>query len=181
MVPLLVIGALYGAADSGQFAFTFRVMLAPVALVSLAYSQVFIGRITASRSSLGPVARSTARRLTIIGALPVAALGLLGPWLFPLLFGSTWSVAGWMALLLTPMLMAQVVVSPVSQVVNVCERQDLMLVWDVARLIVMIVVPVAAAALSSSALVGVAAMSFTGLLCYGVLWLLVLRVAGAKP
>jgi O-antigen/teichoic acid export membrane protein len=52
---------------------------------------------------------------------------------FSFIFGTQWHASGWYIVALLPMFLGQIVVFPLSQTLNILERQDLQLIWDVAR------------------------------------------------
>jgi len=160
-VLVLIVGIAFGQADAGQFTLAFRIMAAPVGLLSLAFSQVFIGEMTkrlASDGHVEAVVRRNVKQLLLVGGVPVLALGLVAPWGFPLV-------------------VAQVVVSPVSQVLNVFERQWLLLTWDASRVVLIAALPAVMAHGGWQAVPTIAATAWLGATLYGALLWLVLRVA----
>lgn len=178
MAMLLVIGAAFGSQVSGQFAFTFRIVTAPVALITLAFSQVFIGEVKARPGGARDVARETSRRLLLVGTAPVLLVCAVAPFAFPLIFGSTWTQAGWMALAMAPMLAAQVVVSPVSQALNIEERQKEMLAWDVLRVVLVTAAPLLLAAAGVAPVPTIALTSVAIAIAYLGLYLIIVRRPG---
>ena len=74
-----------------------------------------------------PLVRLVIKRILVLALAPFAALYLVSPWLFPLLFGAQWSDAGYFARALIPWLFLTLVTSPLSNLFVVAERQDWML------------------------------------------------------
>jgi O-antigen/teichoic acid export membrane protein len=64
--------------------------------------------------------------------------GLISPWFFGFIFGDQWHTSGWYIVALLPMFLGQMVVTPLSQTLNILERQDLQLIWDISRVTVVI-------------------------------------------
>jgi O-antigen/teichoic acid export membrane protein len=186
MSLVLVVGAGYGESAAGQFALTFRVLGAPVALLTFAFAQVFLGRVTGLASlrddpalynrEVRRAVLDTSGKLIVVGSAPIALLCLVSPWLFPRLFGPEWTQAGELALALGPMLVTQVVVSPVSQVLNIREQQGRLLAWDVSRVVVILGLPLILAAAGVSLVPAIGATSVLVAVAYAILWLLVARV-----
>lgn len=76
--------------------------------------------------------------LLALGVVPAAALMMFGAEIFSVVFGEEWTQAGQFAELLSVGFLARFVVSPVSQLLTIIERQDLQLVWDVLRLLLLL-------------------------------------------
>lgn len=138
--PALILAATYGPQVAGWYALGQRVLGIPFNLLGASVAQVYLGEISklaiSNRSALHSLFTRTALRLLLIGSIPVIALTLGGPWLFEQIFGKDWNQAGLYLQLLALSLMARFVVSPLSDTLNVLERQDLQLVWDAFRLLI---------------------------------------------
>jgi O-antigen/teichoic acid export membrane protein len=136
-LPIILLGALYGPEVVGWLALGRRVVAVPSILIGGAVSQVYLGE--ASRLAredclaLYRLFLVTARRLALVGGLPIMLLGLVGPRIFVLVFGEAWREAGLYVLILAPMFAVRFVASPLSSTLNVLERQELVLAWDVGR------------------------------------------------
>jgi O-antigen/teichoic acid export membrane protein len=138
-IPPLMLSATYGTRYAGCFLLTQRVVGAPLALIGQAVAQVY----TATAAQLLRQKPHMLRGLFLktglwifsLGSFPIGVMAWAGPWVFPPLFGREWKDAGQMARLLAPMHMAGFVAVPLSQTLNVIERQDIQLLWDVTRFI----------------------------------------------
>ncbi|WP_084682671.1 lipopolysaccharide biosynthesis protein [Actinomyces israelii] len=123
----LLIGA-WSVEALGQFNLAWRVLEVPLALVNGAVSQVFFHKLsTLEPGQMRPLVRLVIKRILVLALAPFAALYLVSPWLFPLLFGAQWSDSGYFARALTPWLFLTLVTSPLSNLFVVAERQDWML------------------------------------------------------
>lgn len=133
-LPTLLLAALYGADVAGLFMLAQRVIGTPLRLISVSVGQVFYSRAAQLNhqdpQALAPFFLKTATSLLLIGVGPIILFMAAGPPLFGLIFGPAWQDAGQIMRVLAPMLLAEFVVSPVSQIVFVLQRQDLQLVWD---------------------------------------------------
>jgi len=133
----LLLTIFYGPQMVGQLALVDKVVGAPMALVGSAIAQVYMGEaslVIKNGGNLHQLFTRTVHKLFVFGSLPIVLLGLSGPLIFPLVFGGRWREAGYYALILAPVFVAQFVISPVSQSANVKERQELQLFGDVVRL-----------------------------------------------
>jgi O-antigen/teichoic acid export membrane protein len=172
-LPPILLLATYGPEAAGMYALTTRVVGAPLHLIGTSVSQVFTGEaaVTARQGAAGvmDLYTGTARRLAL-AAVPVAAtLVFFGPSLFAWVFSEAWRTAGAFAQSLAPMFLLQTVASPLSQTLNVLERQDLQLGWDIARLLVVLGALTAARAYGWSATGAVAALGAGLASMYGLL------------
>jgi O-antigen/teichoic acid export membrane protein len=139
-LPLPFIAVSFGPAAAGSFALVTRLASVPGALVAASLADVFqshFGRDLRQNNAAayGRLMR-TAGALLAIGLLVFVPLGLLGPWLVPLVFGSEWREAGLYLQILAPLFLAAFVVSPLSRAIAVANRQELKLIIDVALLLV---------------------------------------------
>ena len=140
--PVLIVAATYGPEPAGWYALANRVVGAPLGLIGNAVAQVYLSEAPAlareAPERLRVLFRGTALRLMFIGGAAVAVVMIGGGPLFGLVFGDGWQDAGVFAQLLGPMFLAQFVAGPLSQTLNVLERQDLQLAWDAGRLLLVI-------------------------------------------
>ncbi len=137
-LPALLMVGFYGTAVGGQFSLGIRILATPLSIISLSLSQVYLSRLAELRNEsptgMGHLFDSMTRNL-LVASVPVLAAGALAPWLFPVIFGTQWHQAGLFVQASMTTFAAQLVVVPVSQTLNILERQDLQLAWDMGRLI----------------------------------------------
>ena len=140
-LPQLFMATAFGPREAGWYLLTQRVLGMPTSLVGQAVAQVFLNRIAEIRREqpqrapgfyLGIVGR-----MALMGGLPILVLGVSLGGAFGWLFGKEWSTAGRMVQILAPMFAAYWTFFPTSQILIVFERQELQLVWDVLRLVLL--------------------------------------------
>jgi O-antigen/teichoic acid export membrane protein len=185
-MPVVIMSYWFGRAETGSLALVLRVVGVPVGLVALSVGQAYLGALgTLLREDpekiCALVSRLVRRLLVIVGA-PLLAVGSSSPWLFPALFGAQWHTAGLYALLMTPGVLAQAIVSPLSATLIATQRTGWQLAWDAGRMVSLGLVFLAAGHLKPAMCVGL--ISCVWLLTYSVLYGLILRsvasVAGAR-
>lgn len=141
LTPFLV-AVTFGVREAGWFTVAQRVMALPATIVGQAVGQVYLhdaaAAVRTNLASLRDLYVRTARRLILFGILVFVPIVLLAPIAFATVFGSDWRRAGVYAQITAVMFLFQLVVSPLSQTLNVIGRQDLQLGWDVSRLVAMI-------------------------------------------
>lgn len=135
LLPLPLIVSAFGAETGGFYLLVQRILSVPGALIGGSVGDVFQAQFNV-RWQTDPASASSffwrvAAGLFGLGLVPVAVVMLAGPTLFGLAFGSTWGAAGQMAVLLAPLSLAALVVSPLSRLVFVMRGQEYKLVYDV--------------------------------------------------
>lgn len=131
--PAFLLSAFYGPAVAGIFALSQRVIGVPLTILGNSIAQVFLGEasklLDKNQSELRGMYLKTAKKLFFVSLIFAVPIGLFAPFLFSLVFGADWEEAGRYAQIMTPMMILQFVISPLSQTLNVLERQDLQFLW----------------------------------------------------
>ena len=140
-LPQLFMATAFGPREAGWYLLTQRVLGTPTSLVGQAVAQVFLNRIAEIRREQPQRAPAfylgIVGRMALMGGLPILVLGVVLGGTFGWLFGEEWKMAGRMVQILAPMFATQWTFSPTSQILVVFERQELQLVWDVLRLVLL--------------------------------------------
>ncbi len=111
-VPVLCIGYTFSPALVGQFGLAFRVMEAPITLLSDSFYLVYFRHASGlDRSRYSALLKKSVLSLFILLVVPLTAVGVFGPTLFAFLFGEGWEYAGLIAALLAPMCFARILFS----------------------------------------------------------------------
>jgi len=183
-LPYLLLAGFYGPQVAGWYMLVQRVMGLPSSLVGQAVAQVYLGEASRLRrenpTALKALYINTAQKLFLIGALPILVGGMVGSLLFGFIFGKDWAMAGKYLFLLTPMFAVQFVVVPLSQTLVVLERQELQLVWDVLRLLLVFAALQGSSVLGWKSLWAVGALGLTMLASYVALAWMSLSVLRAE-
>jgi O-antigen/teichoic acid export membrane protein len=96
-LPVLLLAAFFGPAAAGFYTLAKMVMGAPSTLLGKAVTDVFYPRITEAAHNGENLAHHIIRATGILFAVGIVPFGLVmvfGPWLFGLVFGGDWVVAG---------------------------------------------------------------------------------------
>lgn len=140
-MPTFLLSSLFNTAAAGFFMLTQRVMGAPMTLVASAIGDVFRQEASYAYVNTGgckDIYIKTFKRLLYISILPSIAFFFIAPDLFALIFGEKWRVAGEYAQILTPMYFFRFIVSPISQVSTIAERQVIDLFWQIILFIMVV-------------------------------------------
>ena len=138
ITPFLVIHY-FGLASAGYFLLVQRVMGAPMAFLGMSISNVYLSELPRLKESnqnlMLKLYIKSCRNLLIVG-LPVVTIAISFLYFgIDVVFGSTWSGASDIVLYMSPFFLAQFVFAPLSQTLNVLDRQELQLVLDAIRLV----------------------------------------------
>ncbi|WP_112903182.1 lipopolysaccharide biosynthesis protein [Salinibacter ruber] len=187
-LPELLFASLFAANVAGWLSLAQRVISLPTWLVSQAIQQVYLGEASDlardDPEELGSLYLKVSGFLAIVGILPALGLWGLGSTLFPIIFGEGWVEAGYYTEYLSLTFFAQIVVNPLSMTLNVLERQELQLVWDALRFVMVILILGGGSVTNMSARTTVALFSGGLFLTYLLLWFLCLyaiRVHAFSP
>lgn len=135
-LPVLMLSVFFGAAVTGFFALSYRILQLPTRLIGESVAQVFFS-MAADANRTADLARVTRRvfRGMFSFALPTfAILGYVAPELVALVFGKTWAVAGWYSQLLMPWIFFAFLSSTLSVLVSVLHKQAQELLFQGAYL-----------------------------------------------
>ena len=135
-VPVFLLTAWFGAAATGWFSLTQRLLLLPTLLISGAITPVFYSRAREAHAD-GTLAAFAKRVLdAICGAnvFFVVFVALFGEPLFALLFGTPWTRSGTYAAAMAPWLLVNFMVTPLATLPLVFARQKADLVFHISLL-----------------------------------------------
>lgn len=124
-LPAFVLLSMFSVEAAGLFGVAFSSLAAPMQLVGASVARVFFVRAAEARrdGSLRQITESVGRRLALFGVFPLAAMMIVGPATFAVVFGEEWRDAGVYAQILAPWMLMNFVGSPLSSLYDVMERQ----------------------------------------------------------
>jgi O-antigen/teichoic acid export membrane protein len=175
-LPSLMLLYFFSETIVGYYSLSSRLILLPMNLVGSSIGQVFYQRTAELRSNPENLSRSVYlvfRRLAAIGLFPAVVLGIAGPELFKIVFGTNWLEAGRYAQILSPWMFILFISSPLSTLFATLERQELGLIVNSVILITRFAALVIGG-LTRNIYITLIIWSGTGVLVYGglALWLL---------
>lgn len=137
-LPPLMLLYLYDSHIVGFYALANMLIVAPGSVIKASIGQAFFGdaaKLVRERSlELRSLYMKTIRHLSLL-ALPLIGIpSLLGPLVVPIIFGDVWIDAGWYLLPLALMVIPSFVISPITRL-DLLGYNNWMLVWDVSRLL----------------------------------------------
>ncbi len=136
VVPAAML-SLFGATTFGHYAMAERLLLAPVAMVSLAIGQAFAAQLSVlviGRKDCSTLFARTAIAMSGIGVTLAAAVFFIGPALLPSVLGPEWAESGEFLRPISVMLCVSIVAGPLNSVPALVGWSRFNLVWEAARL-----------------------------------------------
>lgn len=134
-LPAIFIGSLFGTAFAGHYGVAARLVTGPVSLIALPLSNVFVAE--ASKGFDRQHLLGTACGLLVVAsgliALPVLGLGFVAPHVVVPLLGASWMPTGQIVAALALMCAAQSLSTPIQEVPTLFRRQELRLLVDLVR------------------------------------------------
>src|SRR5699024_8280295 len=104
-LPILMLTAFFGPASAGFYSIGRTVLTLPSQLIGESVGDVFFPKVTElynSKKKIAPVIKKATLALAGVGIIPYGIVVLFGPFLFSLIFGTDWYMAGvyarWIAL-----------------------------------------------------------------------------------
>lgn len=141
-LPGILIAKYYGVGAAGFFYLSRRVLGAPLILLRTSVSQVFLGEASSlyreDPEKLKSLFHSTGLKLLCVGSLVCIPVAIASPYLFPLVFGENWEMAGKVARVLALFMLFQFTVGPLMQVLLIIGMRKALLAVDVIRFAVVV-------------------------------------------
>lgn len=136
------ISSIFSVTVLGFYSFANRILILPMSFLGNSIGQVFFQEATNEKNESGSAQKtfkSTFWKLTIISLLGFGVLYFIIEDLFIIVFGKNWEQAGLFARYLIPMMAAKFIVSPLSAINNIFNKQYISLAWQVGFLTLTII------------------------------------------
>lgn len=138
-MPVFILTSKFGQDFIGQYYMMNRVLGTPVSIVGQAIGDVFRQRSSQSYAETGECKKlyfTTAKALALASFVPFLFLMLVARPAFTFVLGDEWVLAGTFVVLLAPFYFIRLVVSPLTSMTIVAEKQTFELIWQTALCIV---------------------------------------------
>ena len=136
-LPGVLIAKYYGIGAAGFYYLSRRALGAPMILLRTSVSQVFMGEASSlyreNPAELKSLFYATSRKLLQIGCFVCIPAAILSPYLFPLVFGPNWEMAGRITQVLALFQLCQFSVGPLMQVLLILGKRKILLLVDTIR------------------------------------------------
>ena len=123
---VMLISTFFGTTVLGFYSLSLRVLQVPIGIIGYALGQVLYKKFTTLHNdgeNLYPYVKSVVVKLFLIAVPSFGVLFFIAPELFAFVFGEKWRVAGEYSQLLIPYLFMNFLISPISQIPIILEKQ----------------------------------------------------------
>lgn len=124
-LPVIIIAALAVGPEAGYLMLAMKVMAIPMGLIGSAVAQVYLAHAPEyhHKGDLRLYTVQTIKQIAKIAIIPLVSMGVAAPFIFPLVFGESWTRAGYMVLWMIPWFVMQIISSPVSMSLHITGNQ----------------------------------------------------------
>ncbi|WP_214019927.1 lipopolysaccharide biosynthesis protein [Methanoculleus sp.] len=125
-LPAFMLAYFFNPTVVGYYALAIMAVKLPMAMVGKSITQVFFQKASEERIQTGDVknvVREVHTRLISVGIFPFIIFVILAQDLFTFIFGANWLTAGTYAMILAPWTFAVFIISPISSLFGVLDRQ----------------------------------------------------------
>ncbi|WP_160114773.1 lipopolysaccharide biosynthesis protein [Aquimarina sp. AU474] len=137
-LPIFVIGKYFGGAILGNYSLMERVLNAPISLLGRSVLDVFKQRASEDYAKDGnckDIFVKTFKTLVLLSIIPTILLFFISPFIFGIIFGKEWSMAGEFAQIFSILFFFKFTASPLSYMFNIAEKQHYDMFWQIGLLI----------------------------------------------
>jgi len=177
--PALLLAEFYGLEIAGYFLLANKVIGAPLQMIGSSISQVYYAEaaqiVRTKPSHLKRLFLSLTKKLFYFSLLLSLILILTGKWVFLLVFGEEWEIAGIYVSILALMFFARFITNPLAVTFSILEKQRLTLLIQIIIIISSVGSLLIAPALDLSHAEAIMLYSFTMFVAYGSIFFILFR------
>lgn len=129
-IPIILIAYYAISAEAGFLMLATRLLSMPISLIGGAVAQVYISE-AAQKYEKGVLKEFTHNiiiTLLKIGAIPITFVGIIAPFIIPLILGEEWERTGIIISWMVPWFLMQFITSPVSMTLHITNHQKLAMI-----------------------------------------------------
>jgi O-antigen/teichoic acid export membrane protein len=181
VLPVPIVAALYGASAAGWFGLAKMLVAVPNAQLGRAVADVFqmeLARYIREGNHLAAYQLffKLLRKLGLFGLLPLAGVILFAPLVVPWVFGKPWAEMGIISAYIAPWLYASLVVTSLSRLLSVLERQEYKLIYDISGVLLVVAIYLISRRFGLSLDLTVILLSTAGVLSYLIYLMILIHI-----
>lgn len=135
---VILISAIFGNVILGYYSLAMRVLILPISIIGKSISQVYYQKISAMKEESQCINELTMKTIINISLLAIPALVVLyiiAPSLFSFVFGDNWLTVGYYVQALVPYMFFMFLLSAISSIPLVFNKQKQYFIWGIAEAI----------------------------------------------
>ncbi len=179
----ILISLFYSISTLGLYSLVNRVLSMPMVLIGRSYGQVFYQKATEEKHISGSakvIFNRTYKRLTLVSIIIGLILFFLIKDAFAIIFGEQWRIAGYYCQILLPLFLVRFIVSPISIINSIFEKQKISLYWQIGLLILTLSVFIITKVMDLSFVTFLYCLTWITTLYYILLFFILKRIASGK-
>jgi len=179
--PVLLLTSFFGPAAAGFYSIARSVLGIPSTLIAKSVGDVFYPRVSKAaqnKQKITPLILKSTSYLALVGLIPYGIIMLLGPWLFSLVFGQDWTIAGQYARWVSLWSFFNFINRPSVQTLPVISAQRFQLIFTTSKLIITSLALLIGFFVFNSDIIAIALFGITGGLSY--LTLIIITIFKSK-
>jgi len=136
-IPVLLLTSFFGPAAAGFYSIARSVLGIPSTLIAKSVGDVFYPRISKAaqnKQKITPLLLKSTFYLFLVGLIPYGIIMFIGPWLFNLVFGQGWAIAGEYARWVSVWSFFNFISRPSVQTLPVISAQKFQLIFTTSKL-----------------------------------------------
>jgi O-antigen/teichoic acid export membrane protein len=141
-MPVLFFSSYFGIEVTGQVGLALMVLSLPISMIGQTVGQAFYGEIAnvgrKNPRQIQKISKDVFKKILLISLLPFIVLGIFGEDLFKLVFGPEWAAAGQYSRIMSLYIVANLVSSPLVNVLNIYARNSFYLWINLSRFLLLI-------------------------------------------
>jgi O-antigen/teichoic acid export membrane protein len=140
--PVFLLGFLTNNAVVGQYGMMNRVLATPISVIGQSITDVFRQRVSsdyAKNKECFKTYKQTAKMLAVLAIVPFILLMIFSKPLFNLIFGASWNLGASLITVMAPFYYIRFVISPLTYMTYVAEKQAFEFKWQSGFLIISII------------------------------------------
>jgi len=137
-LPIFLLTSFYSLEMTALYGLAHRIIATPLGLVSQSVGQVLYNEASQRYNkgiNLRSLIISTYKKLAKLAIIPSIIIMAFAPFIFGLLFGQEWKLAGTFTQLLIPWLFLMFLNSPMTYIITILNKQNQLLIYDILLLI----------------------------------------------
>jgi O-antigen/teichoic acid export membrane protein len=180
----LIFARFFGDVVLGLYSQVQRILITPFSFMSLAFTQVFFEKMSDvfnnNRTEFNKYLKKAQNRLIIYLFLPFFLFVVLSKFIVPFVFGKEWTLMYQYIFVLSPMIFFNLTTSPYTYIFKIINKQEIALVLNIARMVLLIAVVVAGNAFSGDPLLVFTLFSLSSILLTSVSIVICLKFLNSR-